>query len=690
MQRHRPRRTRVPNYESRVVGQSDMYDDGADDGDAVEDFGRRLLGGLGVLTTQPGREDGMGGVDPDLYYEQVAPDDTWEGQSGHERRRLLSDWVSKDDPRRFGDEDEQSFDPDEGYLLDLGDDDGGGGGGGIKHRQKGGFVDAQNLDGLIDLDGMGDPEMQEALAYTSRGMVPRTAARGLCRRFDKAQKRAMRHESKTFDDRTVFLQTLRVATTLKAGHARNARIASLFSPSVRIRDLERAIVFFRENTDAMSELDHAIKTAPHSERQHYADFLQDLWDRIHTSTDRIQSHRDSSASSSSPTPRIGDRLQPRVGHATNRRRHRRHERDNAVAWRHRPRGAGTVPVLELPVLSRAWWSIGPKRIGGSDNGGDDGGHARDSLSPSGSGVYAQEEENADADNDDAWIWGKPNQTTATANTRSETSGSNKHRPGYFEPGNTLFLGARLGMRTEGAQRRAEADAILFFYRRFGLNFGPKSGAKRDQSTGRISHAKLPLILEPYTVSARLVPRIELAEGHLSSATHPPGGTADPLGNGLRRYLRDGESEQTSVAEAGWLVRNTSNKPVPIPNSNNNNSTGVQWMLPKGGILATGFWLLERPDAPPALLRFQSSRPPLVRKRALTAPNTRTKQTIGVCHEILSQWDVYDMAHNAAHRPTMAIGKAATLLRIKYYSRKRPQATRYRNSHESHTVLSMIH
>ena len=262
---------------------------------------------------------------------------------------------------------------------------------------------------------------------------------------------------------------------------------------------------------------------------------------------------------------------------------------------------------------------------------------------------------------------------------------------YFQTGNVDFLSMRMGIDTPADLKKAESDAMKFFSARFGLDFSEKSGAKRTNNS--IHHATLPLILQPYTVSPHTNSYVSMAEGNLASAYYGDGSEIrDKINNGCRLYKGDKQAHLTTVHEAGWMVRNPekdvllpfNSKGKPVAKSNNS-----KHVLPKGGTLFTGFWILERPDAPPSLLRFQSCGVPKVETTNIV---NKKKTLLAVEHNIISHWDIYDMAQDIQRRPYKGVGRGITVLRI---MRRIPQTDKTASpvkigSHESRTMITIHH
>jgi hypothetical protein len=121
-----------------------------------------------------------------------------------------------------------------------------------------------------------------------------------------------------------------------------------------------------------------------------------------------------------------------------------------------------------------------------------------------------------------------------------------------------------------------------------------------------------------------------------------------------------------------MVRNKSKGPVAFAATQTSTLS-----LPRGGMLATGFWVLERPEAPPVLLRFQSARVPTVTARKLPGG--------GIRHEIRSRWDLYDMAQDSGMRPTRGVGQGGSVLRIDW-----PRNKNQRKTETCRTMVTIHH
>ena len=238
--------------------------------------------------------------------------------------------------------------------------------------------------------------------------------------------------------------------------------------------------------------------------------------------------------------------------------------------------------------------------------------------------------------------------------------ANKRQPAYYRRGNDHFLASALKMRSVSSRLRAEEDAVRFFGRQFGLDFSKESGAKVDPKTRLRRHATLPVVLEPYTVSGDGVSsRLEMAEGHLGSSVQKRG---DIIGNGYERF--EGGGDTTSVMEVGWMVRPTSEDGMALKRGSGGPAK-AGGRLARGGILNTGFWVVNRPDAAPALLRFQSSRAPTVKFQKTRGSGFR--------HISTNFYNVADMSHDASARPMKGIGNAVSVVAIDHPERKNIRA-----------------
>lgn len=594
------------------------------DGDEPEErpeseLGREMLGLLG-FETEGGPE-----VREDDFF--AAPDDEWERQSGHEKRRGLSDWVKKHDPRA---RDEDVYDPDEGHLIDLGEEDDEDGSGAFNPGRM-----SQNLDGPFDMDDINQDEMRRAMELQAQSRLggairepalPPKAVRKLVRRFRAAQARAIDGEARAAKGLMGANRSLLTpSVSAKRWASDRARIARVFDPHTRVNDMERALGFFATHSDDLQLLKRTAQEAGLAARAQFGDYAGDIVRRVGQ-----QLQRQNKAKSSTKGRKIKRKPTAELGAAVASRRQVGRSMRRMPPAPAAGRSKGGYSALDVPVFSRASWTIG--HASGGSSGEDD-----------------EEDEEA--------------ALSGAAVAKS---------PDYHLLGNARFLAARLGLKSASSQRSAERDAIRFFKRRFGLDFTPESGAKRNASTGVIAHASLPAAMKPYTVSGELDSRVTVAEGHLASANDP---CPDPVGNGVRLYAKDGDAGRTSVAEAGWLVHPTTREGLKIQRDN-----GTQLLLPRGSILATGFWILHRPAAPPALLRFQSSGPPQVIGQKL---KDKASKDHGVSHETTSRWDVYDMAHDAGTRPGKGVGRAVSVVRIDHWHDRA-------NEHKSRTMLTVHH
>lgn len=653
------------------------------------EFGRQFFQTLGIQTTGGDPRDEQ---ETQVFYGHEPPDDAWERQSGHQRRVLLSDWVRGDDPRRF----DGHWDPEEGYLFDYAPDEGENGTGGLG-------LDAQNLDGLLGLNDINDPEMRQALAYKAQSEVlePKEVE-GLTKRFLDAQSRAMRHEDTEIRKALQFPKkdwSMPTAAARKLNRDRR-RVLRVFDPDTRLRDAGRAVVFYQNHPECSASMIKAIGVTFETSRKQYGDYLADLLYRI-------------KLAETTPDVRAKLTARPRQQHYKEVPQLRRHVGrvidDNnssppiiAHTLRHHSNSSKRrISSLDTPVLSRAKWTITSVSPPTNNAVGD----------RSGSSYWRDDDGNGEDDDENE---GGYQQLGGVDINHNKNNNSNNNDDTddkttvYFERGNTHFLAARLGLVSRKAQTKARQDALKFFEHRFGLDFSPKSGAKQDSSTLAIHHATLPLVLEPYTVSPRLRTQIEFAEGNLGSPTtavasagasvvtapaSSSSSSPDRLVNGFRNYEEEGTMTRTSVSEAGWIVRNNSKKAVELPVR-----TKTPVRLPRGGVLVTGFWVLERPDAPSAILRFQSARPPQVisqrlalsparQQRASQAPRTKSNIT-GVRYQVVSRWDLYDMAHDCTRRPTKGIGQGISVLQMDWFRKPAAGTQRY-IKHKTETCRTMV-
>jgi len=658
-----------------------------------EGLGAEILETLGVHTARGGGDEATRARrrrEEAAFYGTGPPDDAWQRQSGYQQRVLLPDWVRKNDPRAF---ENRPWDPDQGYLVDpsKGDDHGGHPDDNRADRLLGGLGPrSQNLDGVFRLNDINDPEMRQALAYKAAmggDKLPPQVVVSLCRRFNQAEDRAIQHETRLFRQQSRYLVPSYAARRLSRNA--NRRVLRVFDVSTRVRDTARAMSFFASQPNAIDGLTKTIRTAETNRRKQYGDFLCDILARVKAGKAgskakpsptgladplraRIpaldpqigQSFREGiasiSASLGTPPPRPGPR-EPWFGF-------RSRGEAPSVSAAASATDAGGFPALDIPVFSRAWWIISSNKQDLSR-----GFHASQAVGVADGGDDDDDDDDDIMDEYESIL--DPDQVAAKT-TQQETPASSS----YFERGNQDFLASRMGLHKNKQQKQAERDAIQFFHRRFGLDFTADSGAKRDPKTMAIHHANLPLVLEPYTVSTDgdRTSVIQLAEGHLGSASGPPNGS-DPLGNGLRVYVREESGHtptaaRTSVSEAGWMVRNNSKDDIALTSvkrmqmsAKSGRQAVPTLVMPRGGMLATGFWVLERPDATPVLLRFQSARVPAVTARKLPNGN-------GIRHVITSRWDIYDMAHDSANRPNRAVGQGTSILKIDWPRGKKKTET----------------
>lgn len=298
-----------------------------------EDLGRQVFGALGV-EVEGGRGAGGGGdedqLPPDFGWgpEPRGPTETW---AGVERRRLLSDWVRKGDPRSLGPRD---WDPEEGYLLEFykgGEGDDGEDGDGIEGETGfGGSRGAQNLDGLFDMDSMHEPEMRHALSYGSGPLgtaggryhddfgdvknpgygpqpgpqhqnqpeppdqiqdplgwphLPREAVRELARRFRAAEARAISIEKRASGG----VAALMPSASAHRWSSNATRIARVFDPGMRINDADRAMQFYTSHPDALDALRKLVTVSSQTGRRQFGTHRPPVWPSSE-SKERVLTH----------------------------------------------------------------------------------------------------------------------------------------------------------------------------------------------------------------------------------------------------------------------------------------------------------------------------------------------------------------------------------------------------------------
>lgn len=604
----------------------DDYDEDYEEGGYPEqEFGGTVLDAVGIV-----RDGDEGDEEYDAYkdYPEPPPDDAWSRQEPPQRRELLSDYVSKYDPRN-----RDEWDPDQGYIVDFGAEDEGEGG--EEEKDKSSFIDAdrlaQNLDGLFDMDDINQDELRRAMEYNSRSVfrIPNNVADILYKRFKRSEHRAIRGEQHKANGQRWLVPSL----SAQQWSSNKTRIGRVFDVHTRVRDMTRALDFYALQPETLEELTKSIAAATKAGRRQYADYIQDLLTRV-----RIRMRQKQAATAAKMTQGGSlSRTSPPLT-TTN------------TPLGNQPRGLGKR-VATRPRVGRVApsGSLGPRRRGVGGNRG---------ISALEVPVFSRA----------CWVMTPPPTSGDAASLKQKKTSSPPSSSGqYYGRGNDHFLSSRLGLVSASSRLAVEQDAIRFFAKRFGLDFSTKAGAKKDEKNGTITHATLPAVLEPYTVSASLDAQIQLAEGHLASTMTK---TVDPLGNGVRLYNKDGDGPRTTVAEVGWMVRTTSKEGLVLPGPKTSAKVQSTRMLPRGGILATGYWLVRRPEASPTLLRFQSSGPPTVSTQILKAnPGRRQPEASvaaenrGIRHEITSRWDVYDMGHDTSARPYKGTGRGVSVVRI---------------------------
>lgn len=464
---------------------------------------------------------------------------------------------------------------------------------------------------LIDINVHGLTDMQsmndqemESALQTSRSALPEEVAVRLAQRFELAQDRALQSDQQTFGGKNPMMLPSYVAEKLSAAPR---YVGRAFDQQTRTNDSERAIDFYRSNPHHLDELLQSASKADANERSQYGDHVRDLIARIEMRLNDPSNPRPVSASISR------DPLHP----------------------------------LNIPVLSRAKWLTRTTTTTTSSSIGDD--------FSDGGGVDVEEEEEE-----------------ATTKYRHESS----KQPAYYRRGNAEFLASHLNMHSARSRLSAEEDAVRFFKNQFGLDFSRESGATIDPKTRMRKHATLPAVLEPYTVSGSGIDsRLQMIEGHLGSSSARQHDGGDAIGNGYERFGAESGSDATSVLEAGWMVRPTSEDGLELRRQNggqssagSSSSSSSRSRLSRGGILNTGIWVLHRPDAAPALLRFQSSRTPMVSLKKIPGAGGD-----GFRHTSTNFYNVSDMAHDANARPLKGIGSALSVVSIDHSKRKRVRA-----------------
>jgi len=219
------------------------------------------------------------------------------------------------------------------------------------------------------------------------------------------------------------------------------------------------------------------------------------------------------------------------------------------------------------------------------------------------------------------------------------------------PGVAEFLSTQLGMKSVAQQKSVELDAMAFFKQHFDINFSAKT-----------SHPPR-ATMRPYINKSSFIPVVLEAEGHLgswfASSAKPsvPSIKDDAIGNGRIAYWDT--MGRTSVSEVGWVAR------------------------ANGATYITGFWMIRRPGAAPALLRFQSASPTHTRAE---------KNAAGIRHVTTIDTDVYDILHDAQTRPRQGIGRARTEIVIERVPRSTVDDISV-GAHwvmKTHTIVAMRH
>lgn len=556
------------------------------------------------------------------------PDRPSEVVRGVQRRELLSDVVLPWDPRF---QKRQEWDPShDGFVYTgRGEEE-------REDEETGGFDRNRiartletNLDGLFGTNTMTDPEMRralrattqatrggEAVRFSTRGgdavRLPQDVALKLTRRFLDAERRALDHE-----EMQVAAGDLDAAVPSPTRSARGTasdprRIARVFDHETRANDMAHATRFFAESAGAYRALRDSVATANATGRRQYGDYARDLLARVQARIDHAHGDEDEDAHGDGRGHREGRGGEHREGGAA------------AIVG---ARVGHAAPHEAMGALRR----FREARGGAAADAEGGAGGAPDSVHPGDVPVFSRA----------AWSIPPP------------PAGAQ-----YYARGNAHFLSARLRIAGDRLLRETERDAVRFFAQRFGVDF---AGARTDPETGARRHPSLPAVLEPYTAAAG---RLQYAEGHLSSPERPRNpAAADPLGNGLLAY---GARDEGGVAEVGWMLRPTSREGLPLRRQGDAKDEVrlAEVRLPKGAMLSTGFWVVDRPGAPPALLRFQSSSPPRVRSLGAAQGGV----------EVTSRYDVYDMGHNAALWPAKGVGRAVSTIRRNRTGRHRSRTS----------------
>ena len=228
-----------------------------------------------------------------------------------------------------------------------------------------------------------------------------------------------------------------------------------------------------------------------------------------------------------------------------------------------------------------------------------------------------------------------------------------------------LLSEKLGLKNASDQAAAKLDAIHFFRDRFGVDTNNFDEMTREDVT-----------LIPYSVTKHVQSRVTQAEGHLGSwfVSKKLGN----LGNGRVFYQnketenKDGSRIRTSpgnVTEIGWMLRTSNPKGLRLSKNR---------ILSKGDQLVSGYWIIERPGAIPALMHFQSAEPSQTTANRLTSGAVAKYTTMNL--------DIYDMLHDIEKDPTRAVGRAQTIIGQEVFR----DGHQEKSSASMHTILAMRH
>ncbi len=479
--------------------------------------------------------------------------------------------------------------------------------------------------GLVDLDSPNDPEMRALRLREARGWGRRVKGM-LQTRYREAVWRSYQEVGR---DRLSVLSTAasrvpdprrhRVLIGSNGGggggdEQEALRLLKTFDVDTRLRDTARGILFVRRHPSTTKALKSAKQTASShgSGRRHYAVYVGDILRRSSSKASQLQigmvgreAKRDAWVKSTVDPKNV--LLRPRVGRPTTT-----NTLHKAAAAKTR---TTSIDLRTLPVFSSVHWSL----------------------------------------------------TLPAAANKT---------PKLYRIGSTdVLLAKLLGLHTKVERRAVLDDATNFFARRFGVDMRGQQQQKHakhattttNSKSGRLVNERVGAVMVAYRTTTTTTTKaygpaaVHTAEGHLASDHHGPDGAntvrpanpgGDILGNGRVTYTNP--SATTRVTEFGWMLRPTESKGLVLTDAL---ADGSIVLMPRGEMLVTGFWVVQRPHAPPALLRFQSAGPSYTQAERLVGGGRGGSGTIQ--HVTTIDMDVYDMLHDAGRRPGQGVGRART-------------------------------